>query len=104
MVNINLSTSNVCPGKVEINGKIYETVASRMKRFREDYPASSGWGIETEVVVDSPERVVVKAIITDPEGRVIATGHAEEIRNSSFINRNAARAFWHNGTENNVFQ
>jgi hypothetical protein len=34
--------------------------------------------------------VVVKAIIKNPDGKVVATGHAEEKRNASFINRTSA--------------
>lgn len=74
-------------GKVQIHGKIYLTVAYRVAQLRE---TCTDWGIETEIVENGDSLVVMKAIIKDPEGRVIGTGYAEENRNSSQINRTSA--------------
>lgn len=72
---------------VNIHGKEYETVASRVQRFRETY--KQDYGIITEIVSVDDERVVMKASIgigTD----VIATGYAEERRDASSINKTSA--------------
>jgi hypothetical protein len=74
-------------GKVMIHGKAYETVASRVGRFREAHP---DWTLETEIVTRDPEVVVMKAYIRDDKGRLISTGHAEEVRESSTINKTSA--------------
>lgn len=74
---------------VNIHGKTYVTVAERVNMFREGHPLSEGWGIHSEVLkAENP--VLVKAWITDPGGGVVAVGHAEEIRNSTTINRSSA--------------
>lgn len=73
---------------VNIHGKEYETVASRVSRFREEYKFD--YSIETEIVSIDDIQVVIKATIKDKDGRVVATGHAEEKRNASTINRTSA--------------
>lgn len=75
-------------GKVNIRGKEYETVASRVARFREEY--SETFSITTEIVSVDESVVIMKATISDKDQRVIATGHAEEQRASSQINRTSA--------------
>ncbi len=74
-------------GIVNIHGKQYQTVAYRVGLFREKHPEHS---LITEVVVRDDEVVVMKAHIADPTGRIIATGHAEENRRSSQINKTSA--------------
>lgn len=74
-------------GKVNIHGREYKTVALRVSEFRTDRP---DWSITTEIVEADAERVVMRATITHPDGRIIATGHAEEVRASSQINRTSA--------------
>ena len=74
-------------GVVRIHGKEYRTVANRIAEFREQHPE---WSIVTELVSADDVAVVVKASILDVEGRVIATGLAEETRASSQINRTSA--------------
>lgn len=74
-------------GKVNIHGKEYETVASRVQRFRNLY--TTQYSLITEIVDRDEEAVVVKATIKEGE-RIIATGHAEEKRSSSQINRTSA--------------
>lgn len=73
-------------GTVSIHGKIYKTVALRIEEFRNQYP---GHGVETELLSQA-ELVTVKASITNEEGRVIATGYAEEDRSASKINKTSA--------------
>ena len=72
---------------VEIHGKQYETVASRVQRFRED---KKELFIETEVLQNTETLVLIKASIKNAAGQIVATGHAEEKRNSSPINKTSA--------------
>lgn len=84
---------------VNIHGKEYETVASRVKRFRDTN--GSEYGIITELILADDSKVVMKASIVatlhqrhkDEDTiyeQVIATGYAEESRTSSSINRTSA--------------
>jgi hypothetical protein len=66
-------------GIVSIHGKQYKTVALRVSEFREKYPIDDGWGIETQCYAVDAQTVIMRAIITDPQGRVVATGYAEEV-------------------------
>jgi acyl-coenzyme A thioesterase PaaI-like protein len=75
-------------GKVNIHGKEYETVASRVNRFRTAH--KDNYSIITEIIEANESLVIMKASILEKEGRVIATGHAEESRASSAINRTSA--------------
>lgn len=79
--------ANKDTGKVQIHGKEYLTVAYRVGQFRKEYPE---YTVETELVDRSEEFVIVKATIKDLDGRVLATGHGEEYRASSQINRTSA--------------
>jgi len=74
-------------GIVNIHGKQYQTVAYRVGKFREKYES---WSIQTEMVLDDGNRVVMKASIADMNGMVAATGFAEEVRGSSNINTTSA--------------
>ena len=76
-------------GTVNIRGKEYKTVALRVSEFREQCPAKDGWAILTEIVDRTAEDVVVKAMILHKDC-VVATGYAEEVRQSSQINRTSA--------------
>ena len=73
-------------GIVKIHGKEYRTVGKRIADFRADKP---DYEISTEVL-SAAELVLVKATIKDPDGKVIATGHAEELRGSTNINKTSA--------------
>lgn len=74
-------------GIVNIRGKEYQTVALRVQKFREAHP---GWSLTSEVLFRDADCVVMKSIIADETGRVLATGHAEEYRNASQINGTSA--------------
>ena len=79
-------------GIVEIHGRKYKTVALRVSEFRKEHP---NLGLVTEILEMDAERVVMLAkVLSDPGelglGRVLATGHAEEQRASSQINRTSA--------------
>lgn len=75
------------PGTINIHGKEYQTVALRVQMFREAHP---DWSLTTSVMDRDAQCVVMQATIADTEGRVIATGHAEEYRTSSQINKTSA--------------
>jgi hypothetical protein len=74
-------------GVVSIRGKSYQTVALRVQKFREAHPS---WSLTSEVLFRDADFVVMKSIIADETGRILATGHAEEYRKSSQINSTSA--------------
>ena len=74
-------------GIVNIHGKEYFTVGKRVQMFREKYPTH---GLTTQIIYRDLELVVMKAMITDEAGRLLATGHSEEVRKASQINRTSA--------------
>lgn len=71
-------------GIVEIHGKQYETVALRVKKFREQFP---GHALQTKIVRLDQDEVVMEAQVMNADGRIVANGHAQEFRESSQINR-----------------
>ena len=74
-------------GIVPIHGKQYKTVAYRVNEFREKHP---DYTISTELVEANDTLVVMKASISNEQGRLLATGFAEEVRAASKINRTSA--------------
>lgn len=64
-------------GIVNIRGKDYITVPKRMAEFRKEHTIKEGWAVVTECQ-DIPDKIRVKAMILNPAGMVVATGHAEE--------------------------
>lgn len=75
-------------GIVTIDGKEYKTVAKRVDEFRKEHKQELG--IQTNLVSIDERTVVIKAEIINKEGFVIATGYAEEDRQSSQINETSA--------------
>jgi hypothetical protein len=76
------------PGVVTLeNGRDYRTVALRLKYFRQDHP---DWRILPTIHEITSQSVIFRAEILDATNRLIATGHAEEIRSASAKNRVAA--------------
>lgn len=69
---------------LNIKGKEYVQVTERIKAFRDILPEGS---ITTEIVHFGEGQILMKATITDEEGRVLATGHAMEKEDSSYINK-----------------
>lgn len=71
-------------------GKKYTTVAVRVELARRHF---GGIGIATDVIqwaTDNGQPIVVKATVTDETGRILATGHAEEVRGQGNVNRTSA--------------
>jgi len=77
-------------GVVTIHGKEYKTVALRVAEFRNEYTIKDGWGIVTTLVHFDEDTVVMKAEIVSPTGMIVGTGHGEEKRSASQINRTSA--------------
>lgn len=77
-------------GIVTIHGREYKTVAYRVGEFREDHGIDDGWAIVTEEIGATNDRVKMVASIISPEGKVVATGTAEEQRDASQINKTSA--------------
>ncbi len=72
--------------KIDIRGKQYASVASRVEAFRANFPSAT---IETVLVHDDEQRVVIQARITI-DGALVATGYAEEFRSEGWINSSSA--------------
>ncbi len=72
--------------KIDIKGKNYASVASRVTAFRAHFPTAS---IETILVHDDEQRVVIQAKIRIGDN-LISTGYAEEIRGEGWINATSA--------------
>lgn len=69
---------------INIKGKSYVEVSERLKHFRKTFP---DYSLTTQIIECTADQCVMVATILDPSGRVIATGHAHETKNSSFINK-----------------
>jgi len=67
----------------------YVPVSVRIEKFIEKYPEGH---IETEIVSVDDKKVLAKARIwrSDKETRPAATGHAEEVRSESLVNKTSA--------------
>ena len=72
--------------RVNIKGKMYATVASRVDAFRKHFPSAT---ISTHLIHDDEIRVVVEAKIT-VDGTLLGTGMAEEQRGKGLINTTSA--------------
>ena len=70
--------------KIEVKGKNYTCVAARISAFRELCPVGA---ISTEILSLADGVVTMKTTITDENGKVLATGMAQEKETSSYINK-----------------
>lgn len=71
---------------VNIKGKEYVEVNERLKAFR-TLPEYKGYSLESDVIALENGVITIKATIKDADGRIIATGLAQEKESSSFINK-----------------
>lgn len=69
---------------IKIKGKDYVMVNERLMAFREEHP---NYSLVSELVYFNEESCIVKASIIDDNGVVRATGHAQEDKSSSMINK-----------------
>ncbi len=59
-------------GVKQKGGKLYTQVVHRMEAFRKHH--GTDFGVDTSILVNDGQKVVVKAIITDKDGRTIGSG------------------------------
>ena len=81
---------------IKIKGKDYVTVNERLKAFREEH---KDYALRSQLIHFDADMCVVMATIEDAEGRILATGLAQEDRSSSMINKtsyveNAETSAW----------
>ena len=69
---------------VNISGKQYVEVSERLKHFRLNYP---GYSLLSEVVDINDTTITIKATILDDKQNPMASGIAQEVKGSSFINK-----------------
>lgn len=79
---------NKTHGVKQRGGKIYTQVVHRMEAFRRHFGISCG--VNTSVLFDDGQRIVIKAVITNTDGIQIGSGMAEEIRGQGHINQTSA--------------
>jgi len=79
---------NKTHGVKQRGGKMYTQVVHRMEAFRRHFGISCG--VNTSVLVDDGQRVVIKAVITNADGIQIGSGMAEEIRGQGHVNQTSA--------------
>ena len=79
MSNYKFKTTN-------IRGKQYVEVNERIKFFRQE-DEYKNWTLSTEFTALDSSMCVCKAIVANPEQRIIASGHAHETQGSSTINK-----------------
>ncbi len=70
--------------KIQIKGKQYATVAARVQAFRELCPDGT---INTEIVDRQDGVVLMQARVLDENGKLLATGYAQEKEAASMINK-----------------
>ena len=83
-----VSELNASHGVTQRGGKKYTQVVHRMEAFRQMH--GTEFGVDTHILVDDGQRVVVKAKITNMDGAVIGAGMAEEIRGQGNVNKTSA--------------
>lgn len=71
---------------VNIKGKEYITVNERLIFFRTQ-PQYKGWRISEDVVSLDEKEGLFKVTIINPDGFEMAVAHAQEYRDSSYINK-----------------
>tara|TARA_B100000214_G_C23963630_1_gene626580 strand:- start:765 stop:1328 length:564 start_codon:yes stop_codon:yes gene_type:complete len=67
-------------------GKEYAEVHTRVNYFRSS-EEFKGWGVNCDIVEKTEKSILMKATITNPDGLVVATGHAFEEKDGSRINQ-----------------
>lgn len=69
---------------INIKGKEYVQVNEKLKYFRKNYP---NYSLTSEVVEKTDKTILVLATIKDENDKARATGLAEEVQGSTFINK-----------------
>lgn len=81
-----LKLVNSALSSVDIHNKDYVTVPERVKAFRTMCPDGA---ITTDIVKLENDEVVIRAAITDGNGKTLATGLSQESKSSSYINKSS---------------
>lgn len=79
---------NKTHGVKQKGGKLYTQVVHRMEAFRRHF--GTDYGVDTQILVNDGERVVIKAIIINSSGIQVGSGMAEEIRGQGHVNQTSA--------------
>ena len=79
---------NKTHGVKQRGGKMYTQVVHRMEAFCRHH--GTEYGVDTQILVDDGQRVVIKAIITNNDGHTVGSGMAEEIRGQGHVNTTSA--------------
>ena len=79
---------NKTHGVKQRGGKMYTQVVHRMEVFRRHH--GTEYGVDTQILVDDGQRVVIKAIIANNDGHTVGSGMAEEIRGQGHVNTTSA--------------
>ena len=83
-----ISELNASHGVTQRGGKKYTQVVHRMEAFRQVH--GTDFGVDTHILVDDAQRVVVKAMIHNMDGTIVGSGMAEEIRGQGNVNKTSA--------------
>ena len=73
---------------LNLRGNDYTQVQQRLEAFRKH--AGTSYTLDSEILINDGKTILIRASILDKEGRVIATGLAEELRGSSNVNKTSA--------------
>lgn len=79
-----LTMSNTALKTVDIQGKPYVTVNERIKYFRQHF---KGHSLVSELTEVNEKSALIKAVIRDFRGVIVATGTAYEVPGQGFINK-----------------
>ena len=79
-----LQEANKLIKTIDVKGKDYAEVPQRIKAFRSLFPNGA---IETSIISNDNQMVVMKATVRDEEGHILGEEHAYEKESSSFINK-----------------
>ena len=71
---------------INIKGKEYITVNERLKHFRSQ-KQYAGWRINEEVEILNENEGVFKVTVYNSEGEPMASAHAQEYRDNTYINK-----------------
>jgi len=86
-LNMSMALIDRMEGTPVRGGKKYHDVSQRIEAFRAFHPRHQ---IKTEMIANDGKMIVFKASIFDPDGKELATGHAEEVRGSTNVNKTSA--------------
>jgi hypothetical protein len=86
-LNMSMALIDRMEGTPVRGGKKYHDVSQRIEAFRAFHPRHQ---IKTDMIANDGKMIVFKASIFDPDGKELATGHAEEVRGSSNVNKTSA--------------